>query len=143
LSPQPIRLHLAGEAKCIRKATSELGVVVEVGEAEVLSVGVGEGGGKTDFAECEVGRDGRKAAMREGREALGRGLSSIDWVHEEQPPIFFVHGDADPQVAITQSERFLKRWHEGGTVCELVIRRGRLRWLAGDAAGHRAHGGMV
>jgi acetyl esterase/lipase len=67
---------------------------------------------------------GPKAATPEGREALGRELSSIYWVHKEQPPIFIVHGDADPQVSITQSERFLKRCHEVGTVCELVIRQG-------------------
>jgi acetyl esterase/lipase len=75
---------------------------------------------------------GPKAATPEGREALGRELSSIYWVHKEQPPIFIVHGDADPQVSITQSERFLKRCHEVGTVCELVIRKAQA-----TAAGRR------
>ena len=66
---------------------------------------------------------GPKATTPEGREALGRELSPIYWVHKEQPPIFIVHGDADPQVSLTQSERFLKRCHAVGTVCELVIRK--------------------
>lgn len=71
-----------------------------------------------------AGAFGPKAATEEGRAALGRELSSIYWVHKEQPPIFIVHGDADPQVSITQSQRFLKRCHEEGAVCELVIREG-------------------
>ena len=71
-----------------------------------------------------AGAFGPKAATEEGRTALGRELSSIYWVHKGQPPIFIVHGDADPQVSITQSQRFLKRCHEEGAVCELVIRQG-------------------
>ena len=67
---------------------------------------------------------GPKAATEEGRAALGRELSPIYWVHKGQPPIFIVHGDADPQVSITQSQRFLKLCHEEGVVCELVIREG-------------------
>lgn len=35
-----------------------------------------------------------------------------------------MHGDADPQVSLTQSQRFLKHCHEIGAVCELVIREG-------------------
>ncbi|MDB6007719.1 MAG: Esterase [Prosthecobacter sp.] len=71
-----------------------------------------------------AGAFGAKAATEEGRAALGRELSPIYWVHKGQPPIFIVHGDADPQVSITQSQRFLKRCHEEGVVCELVIREG-------------------
>lgn len=67
---------------------------------------------------------GPKAATEEGRAALGKELSPIYWVHKGLPPIFIVHGDADPQVSITQSQRFLKRCHEEGVVCELVIRLG-------------------
>ena len=71
-----------------------------------------------------AGAFGPKAATEEGRATLGRELSSIYWVHKGQPPIFIVHGDADPQVSLTQSQRFLKRCHEVGAVCELVIREG-------------------
>lgn len=71
-----------------------------------------------------AGAFGPKAATEEGRAILGRALSPIYWVHKGQPPIFIVHGDADPQVSITQSQRFLKRCQEEGVVCELVIREG-------------------
>jgi acetyl esterase/lipase len=67
---------------------------------------------------------GPKSATEEGRAQLGKELSSIYWVKKEQPPIFIVHGDADPQVSVTQSQRFLKRCQEVGAVCELVIREG-------------------
>ena len=48
---------------------------------------------------------GPKAATPEGREALGREVSPLYWVHKEQPPIYIVHGDADPQVSHTQSQQ--------------------------------------
>ncbi len=67
---------------------------------------------------------GPKAATPEGREQLGRDLSPIYWVHAGQPPIYIVHGDADPQVSITQAHRFLKRCGEVGAKVELLIREG-------------------
>ena len=67
---------------------------------------------------------GSKASTPEGREALGRELSSIYWVHKDQPPIFIVHGDADPQVSHTQSLRFYDRCQEVGAKCEVRIRSG-------------------
>jgi acetyl esterase/lipase len=67
---------------------------------------------------------GPKAATPEGREQLGRELSPIYWVHAGQPPIYIVHGDADPQVSITQAHRFLKRCGEVGAKVELLIREG-------------------
>jgi acetyl esterase/lipase len=67
---------------------------------------------------------GPKAATPEGREALGREVSPIYWVHKDQPPVFIVHGDADPQVSITQAHRFLKRCNEVGVTCELLVRQG-------------------
>ena len=67
---------------------------------------------------------GPKAATPEGREALGREVSPIYWVHKDQPPVFIVHGDADPQVSITQAHRFLKHCNEVGVTCELLVRQG-------------------
>ncbi len=67
---------------------------------------------------------GPEAATEQGRDRLGHELSPIYWVHKGQPPIFIVHGDADPQVSITQSQRFLKRCDEIGTTCELFVRQG-------------------
>jgi len=74
--------------------------------------------------EAYAGAFGPKAATPEGREALGREVSPVYWVHKEQPPVFIVHGDADPQVSITQAQRFLKRCNEVGATCELFIREG-------------------
>jgi acetyl esterase/lipase len=67
---------------------------------------------------------GPKATTEEGRLALGRELSPLYWVHKEQPPVFIVHGDADPQVSVTQAQRFFKRCGEVGTPCEVFIREG-------------------
>jgi acetyl esterase/lipase len=67
---------------------------------------------------------GPKATTPEGRAKLGRELSPIYWVHKEQPPIYIVHGDADPGVSVTQSLRFLAKCHELGAVCEVTVRKG-------------------
>jgi acetyl esterase/lipase len=67
---------------------------------------------------------GPKAATEEGREKLGREVSPIYWVHAGQPPIYIVHGDADPQVSHTQSLRFHKRCGEVGVKCDVLIREG-------------------
>lgn len=67
---------------------------------------------------------GPKASTPEGREKLGRELSSIYWVHAGQPPIYIVHGDADPQVSVTQSQRFYQKCQEVGAKCEVLIRQG-------------------
>jgi acetyl esterase/lipase len=67
---------------------------------------------------------GPKAATPEGREKLGRELSPIYWVHKDQPPVYIVHGDADPQVSLTQSQRFFKRCGEVGVKCEVLVRQG-------------------
>ncbi|HSJ01260.1 MAG: prolyl oligopeptidase family serine peptidase [Verrucomicrobium sp.] len=70
---------------------------------------------------------GPVADTAEGREKLGRELSSLYWVHKEQPPVFIVHGNADPQVSHTQSVRFHEKCQQTGAKCEVVIR---------DGAGH-------
>ena len=71
-----------------------------------------------------AGAFGPKAATAEGRAQLGHDLSPIYWVKKEQPPIYIVHGDADPQVSITQAYRFHKRCQETGATCEVLIRHG-------------------
>lgn len=67
---------------------------------------------------------GPKSATEEGRAQLGRDLSPIYFVHAAQPPVYIVHGDADPQVSITQAQRFFKRCHEVGAKCEVLVRQG-------------------
>jgi fermentation-respiration switch protein FrsA (DUF1100 family) len=43
-------------------------------------------------------------------------------MHAGQPPVYIVHGDADPQVSLTQSQKFYKRCQELDVKCELRIR---------------------
>lgn len=71
-----------------------------------------------------AGAFGPKAATAEGREKLGRELSPIYWVNKDQAPVYIVHGDADPQVSVTQAHRFFKRCGEVGAKCEVLIRQG-------------------
>ena len=71
-----------------------------------------------------AGAFGPKATTPEGREVLGREVSPIYWVHKDQPPVYIVHGNADPQVSHTQSMRFIKRCGEVGATCEVLIREG-------------------
>jgi acetyl esterase/lipase len=71
-----------------------------------------------------AGAFGPQSTTAEGREALGRELSPVYWVHQNQPPVFIVHGDADPQVSITQAHRFFKRCQKVGVDCEVVVREG-------------------
>ena len=45
-------------------------------------------------------------------------------MNKDQPPVYIVHGDADPQVSVTQAHRFFKRCGEVGAKCEVLIRQG-------------------
>ena len=67
---------------------------------------------------------GPKIDTPEGMAAMGKALSPLTWVKKTQPPIYIVHGDADPGVSITQSLRFLAKCHELGAICEVTIRHG-------------------
>lgn len=67
---------------------------------------------------------GPKAATAEGRQKLGRDMSPIYAVSDKLPPVYIVHGDADPQVSLTQSQRFYQRCQEVGAKCEVLIRHG-------------------
>ena len=52
--PHPIRLHFAGEGEGVREIAGLLSVVIEVGEADVFRLGVGEGNrGAGGFGEGE------------------------------------------------------------------------------------------
>lgn len=67
---------------------------------------------------------GPKSATPEGRQALGRALSPLYAAHKGQPPIFLVHGDADPQVPVSQSVRFWEACRQQGAPCALRVRHG-------------------
>ena len=70
------------------------------------------------------GAFGPRADTEEGRAKLGVEISPITYVHQGQPPIFIVHGDADPRVDINQAYRFQKRCADVGAICEVLVRHG-------------------
>lgn len=61
---------------------------------------------------------------------IGRDISPIYHVHEDQAPVLIFHGDADTLVPLEQSERFQKRARETGADVELIVRPGKRHgWL--------------
>jgi acetyl esterase/lipase len=64
---------------------------------------------------------GANAATPEGRLNVGTAVSPIYGVRAGQPPVFIIHGDADPQVPIFQAYRFKKKCEEFGDVCEIKV----------------------
>lgn len=69
---------------------------------------------------------GSKIETPEGKAKMGRDLSPLTWVHKGQPPIYIVHGDADPTVPLAQATRFQKKSSDAGAICEVTIREGGL-----------------
>jgi len=74
---------------------------------------------------------GPKIETPEGKAKMGKELSPLTWVHKQQPPIYIVHGDADPVVPLSQSIRFQKKSSELGAKCEVTIREGAVHggWI--------------
>jgi acetyl esterase/lipase len=64
---------------------------------------------------------GPNASTPEGRLKVGLNVSPIYGVKPGQPPIYIIHGDADPQVPIFQAFRFKKRCDEVGVICEVKV----------------------
>ena len=69
---------------------------------------------------------GPRADTPEGRQALGREISPIYFVHSNMPPILIIHGDADKLVPIYQSETFVKRCEAVGSPVKLIVRKGKV-----------------
>jgi len=67
---------------------------------------------------------GPQAGSVEGRKQLGRQISPLYFVHQGQPPILLIHGDADPLIPLQQSQAFVQRAGQLGARAELIIRRG-------------------
>ena len=68
---------------------------------------------------------GPRCETPEGRQALGREISPIYFVHSNMPPILIIHGDADKLVPIYQSQMFVKRCREVGSAAKLEVREGK------------------
>jgi acetyl esterase/lipase len=67
---------------------------------------------------------GDESATAEGRQILGRHMSSIYHISEKTPPVSIIHGDADPIVPLFQSQSFVKIARAQGVTIELAIKEG-------------------
>ncbi|MDB4630556.1 alpha/beta hydrolase [Akkermansiaceae bacterium] len=67
---------------------------------------------------------GPESETAEGREALGRAMSSIYHISKQTPPIFIIHGDADPIVPLHQATSFKKVADAKGATTEIMVKEG-------------------
>ncbi|MDF2376749.1 MAG: alpha/beta hydrolase [Verrucomicrobiales bacterium] len=67
---------------------------------------------------------GDESKTAEGRQTLGRHMSSIYHVSEKTPPVLIIHGDADPIVPLFQSESFKKAAESKNVPIELIVKEG-------------------
>ena len=67
---------------------------------------------------------GPRSDTAEGRQALSKEISPIDFVHSNMPPVLIAHGDADKLVPIYQAEIFEKRVKEFGSPIKVIVKPG-------------------
>ena len=67
---------------------------------------------------------GDESQTAEGRQVLGRHMSSIYHISEKTPPISIIHGDADPIVPLFQSTSFKEVAESKGVPIELTVKEG-------------------
>ncbi len=67
---------------------------------------------------------GPESETAEGREVLGRAMSSIYHISEQTAPVYIIHGDLDPVVPLFQAESFGKIARAKGVPFELVVKKG-------------------
>ena len=67
---------------------------------------------------------GPESESAEGREVLGRAMSSIYHITEDTAPVYIIHGDEDPIVPLFQAESFGKIARAKGVPFELVVKKG-------------------
>lgn len=58
------------------------------------------------------------------RREIGRQISPVYHVTEDDPPTLIIHGDADTLVPLQQSERIMARFKEVGVPAELIVKQG-------------------
>lgn len=66
---------------------------------------------------------GDESKTKEGRQVLGRHMSSIYHISEKTPPVFIIHGDEDPIVPLFQAESFKKVAESKGVPIEVMIKK--------------------
>ena len=67
---------------------------------------------------------GPESETAEGRDTLGRHMSSIYHISESTAPVYIIHGDSDPIVPLFQAESFGKIAKKKGVPFELVVKEG-------------------
>ena len=80
---------------------------------------------------------GPESETAEGRETLGRAMSSIYHISESTAPVFIIHGDSDPIVPLFQAESFGKIANERGVPFKLVVKEGAKHGWPGRADDER------
>lgn len=67
---------------------------------------------------------GPESATAEGRQDLGRAMSSIYHINADTAPTLIIHGDSDPVVPLYQAERFMEVAQEHGVTTKLIVKAG-------------------
>lgn len=68
---------------------------------------------------------GPQSDTAEGRQALGKQISPVNYVTAKMAPTLILHGDADKLVPIQQARLFEKKCQEKGAPFQLIVREGR------------------
>lgn len=58
------------------------------------------------------------------RNKIGREASPINFVSPDDPPVFIIHGDADPTVPLQQSQAIIAKLNEAGIPNKFIIKKG-------------------
>jgi acetyl esterase/lipase len=58
------------------------------------------------------------------RNKIGKEVSPIYSVSSDDPPVFIIHGDADPTVPLQQSQAIIARFTEAGVANRFIIKKG-------------------
>ena len=58
------------------------------------------------------------------RDKIGREISPIYSVSSDDPPVFIIHGDADPTVPLQQSQTIIAKFKEAGVSNKFIIKKG-------------------
>jgi acetyl esterase/lipase len=74
---------------------------------------------------------GSRSDTADGRQALGKEISPVNYVSKGMPPTLIIHGDADKLVPIQQAEIFVNRAGEVGATAKLIVKEGKQHGWAG------------
>ena len=58
------------------------------------------------------------------RNKIGREISPIYSITSDDPPVFIIHGDADPVVPLQQSQTIIAKFKEAGVINNYIIKKG-------------------